>query len=97
MNSLGFAIRRLSASVARLIREYPVRAQALVQAGIGTATAFGLGWTAQQVGAVMVLSAATLAFFTERAVTPLQNPSLPSGTSLTVTTPGPTPDTTVKV
>lgn len=71
-----------------LIRKHPVRAQALVQAGIGTATAFGLGWTAQQVGAVMVLSAAVLAFFTEQAVTPTANPTLPEGTAVTVTTTG---------
>jgi hypothetical protein len=54
----------------RLIRKYPVRAQAIFQASLGVATAFGLGWTGIQVGAVMALTAAILGFFTEQVVTP---------------------------
>ena len=91
------AIVGLVGGFVRLIKKHPVRAQALVQAAIGTATAFGLGWTAQQVGAVMVFSAAVLAFFTEQAVTPLENPTVPTGTTVTVTSPGPTADQKVTV
>ena len=80
-----------------LVKKYPVRAQALTQAVLGVATAFGLQWSAQQVGAVMILSAAVLAFITEQAVTPLEAPTLPAGTAVTVTTPGPTADRTVHV
>jgi hypothetical protein len=70
-----------------LIKRNPVYSQALVQATIGIATSFGLGWTAQQVGSVMAGSAAVLAFLTQTQVTPTAAPSLPVGTSLTVTTP----------
>ena len=90
-------IRRLLGGLWSLVKRYPVRAQALTQAVLGVATAFGLGWTAQQVGAVMILSAALLAFLTEQAVTPVSEPTLPSGTEVTVTTPGPTPNTQVVV
>lgn len=95
MTAIFVRIGDLFSGVWTLIRKHPVRAQALVQAGIGTATAFGLGWTAQQVGAVMVLSAAVLAFFTEQAVTPLENPTIPEGTRVTVTTPEGEPDRVV--
>lgn len=80
-----------------LVKKYPVRAQALTQAVLGVATAFGLDWSAQQVGATMILSAAVLAFLTEQAVTPVESPVLPSGTAVTVTTAGPTADRTVHV
>jgi hypothetical protein len=85
-------IKRLPAALWGLVKRNPVRAQALVQAVIGTATAFGLGWTAQQVGAVMILSAGLLAFVTESAVTPLAAPVLPENTTVTVTTPAGRPD-----
>jgi hypothetical protein len=76
----------LGAVWAFVLRE-PVYTQALVVASIGLGTSFGLGWTAQQVGAVSGISSAVLAFLTHRAVTPTASPSLPIGTSLTVTTP----------
>ncbi len=53
-----------------LVRKYPVRAQAVVVASIACGTAFGLGWSGVQVGAVTGLSAAVLAFVTEQAVSP---------------------------
>lgn len=85
-------VRGRTRRFAGLVKRNPVRAQALVQATIGVATAFGLGWTAQQVGAVMVLSAGILAFLTETAVTPIDNPTLPAGTDVTVVTPEGQPD-----
>ena len=60
----------------RLIRKYPVRAQAVFQASLGVATAFGLGWSGLQVGAVMALSAAVLGFLTEQVVTPTPLPGV---------------------
>lgn len=93
MTTIGNLLRGMGL----LVKRWPVRAQAVVQAMIGTATAFGLGWSAQQVGAVVVLSAVTLAFLTEQAVTPVSEPTVPSGTVVTVTTPAGQPDTSVTV
>lgn len=76
----------IPASFWRLIKRNPVRAQAVVQVAIGTATAFGLGWSGVQVAQVVALSAVLLAFLTESAVTPLDNPTLPAGTRVTVST-----------
>ena len=90
-------IRGLLGGLWTLVKKYPVRAQALTQAVLGVATAFGLEWSAQQVGAVMILSAAFLAFLTEQAVTPVESPVLPAGTAVTVTTAGPSPDRTVHI
>ena len=50
-------------------------AQALVQASIALATAFGLNWNGVQIGATMAFSAAVLAFLTQKAVTPSRTPS----------------------
>lgn len=80
-----------------LVKKWPVRFQALIVAGIALGSAFGLSWDGAQVGAVSAFSAALLAFLTEQAVTPVSEPTLPSGTAVTVTTVGPKPDTTVTV
>ena len=80
-------VRRLARGFAKLVRKYPVRAQAVVQSVIGAATAFGLGWSAQQVGAIVVLSASVLALLTEQAVTALEDPKIAEGTTITVVTP----------
>lgn len=80
-----------------LIRRWPVRAQALVVAGIALGVSFGLSLNGLQVGAIAAFSAALLAFITEQAVTPMSEPTLPTGTAITVTTPGPTADRTVQV
>ena len=53
-----------------LVRAYPVRAQAVIVSGVAVGTAFGLGWNGAQVGAVTAFTAAVLAFFTEKAVSP---------------------------
>jgi hypothetical protein len=87
----------LGTGVWSLIRKWPVRAQALVVAGISLGTAFGLNLDGNQVGALAAFSAAVLAFLTEQAVTPLSEPTLPAGTAVTVTTAGPTPDREVRV
>lgn len=49
----------------------PVALMALIQAVIGLLTAFGLDWTAEQVAAVLTLSAAVLAVIFRRKVTPV--------------------------
>lgn len=69
------------------ILEEPVFTQGLIVAGIATGTAFGLNMNGAQVGALTALSAGLLTFLTRRAVTSVQNPSLPQGTAVTVTTP----------
>ena len=71
MTQPTLAVKRAVRSGWRLIRKYPVRAQAVVVAGIAVGTAFGLGWNGVQVGAVSALSAAVLAFATEQAVSPV--------------------------
>jgi len=83
MNTIRGAIRNLWS----LVLQQPVYAQALVQASIALLTAFGLNWTGVQIGATMTFSAAVLAFLTQRAVTPLENPVIAAGTAVTVTTP----------
>lgn len=77
------------------ILEEPVFTQALVVAVIAMGTAFGLGWTGAQVGAVTAFSAALLGFLTRKAVTPVAQPVIPEGTSVTVTTPAGVPDRVV--
>ena len=80
-----------------LVKKWPVRFQALIVAGIALGSAFGLQWNGAQVGAVSAFTAALLAFLTEQAVTPVSEPTLPSGTPVTVITPGPAPNPTVTV
>ena len=80
-------IKRAIGAVWGRILEEPVYTQGLVVAGIAAGTAFGLGWNGAQVGAVSALSAAFLSWLTRRAVTPVANPTLPAGTSVTVETP----------
>jgi hypothetical protein len=64
------------------IKRYPQRAQAVVVAGIGLGTAFGLGWDGIQVGATAAFTATILAFVTEQNVTPTSDPVLDEGTLL---------------
>lgn len=90
--AVGVGLRRFWRRTWRLVLKYPVYAQALIVATITLGTAFGLGWSGIQVGAVTGLSAAALAFLTGKAVTPLAEPSLPEGTRVTVTTPAGEPD-----
>lgn len=97
MSAIWDATKRLFRGLWTLVKKWPVRAQALIVAGIALGTSFGLGWDGVQVGAVSGFTAALLAFLTEQAVTPVAEPTLPAGTAVTVTTAGPTPDTTVTV
>lgn len=90
-------IKGLLGGLWALVKKWPVRAQALIVATIALGSAFGLSWDGVQVAAVTALSAATLSFFTEQAVTPIADPTLAAGTSVTVVTPGPTPDKAVTV
>ena len=83
MNTIRGAIRNLWS----LVLQQPVYAQALVQASIALATAFGLNWNGVQIGATMAFSAAVLAFLTQKAVTPIESPVLEAGTAVSVTTP----------
>lgn len=80
MTAIAEFLRSIWDGIAGRINRHPVRAQALVQAIIGVATAFGLNWDVVQVAAVMVLSASVLAFLTEQAVTPTASPVLEMGT-----------------
>jgi hypothetical protein len=64
------------------IREEPVLFQGIVQAVIALGVSFGLGLTANQVGAISAVSAAILSFLTRQQVTPLSNPKDATGKSL---------------
>ena len=97
MSRIFVGIKAVLRGLWALIKKWPVRAQALIVAAIALGTAFGLSWNGVQVGAVSAFTAALLAFITEQAVTPLAEPTLPTGTAVTVTTPGPTADRTVHV
>ena len=97
MTRIWSAIQAFFRGIWSLIKRWPIRAQALIVAGVAVGSAFGLDWDGGQVGAVTAFTAAFLAFITESAVTPLSEPTLPAGTSVTVTTAGPTPDRAVTV
>lgn len=94
MTAIFDGIKRLVGGLWSLIKRWPVRAQALIVASIAMGSSFGLGWDGVQVGAVSAFTAALLAFLTEQAVTPISEPTLAAGTSVTVVTPGPTPNRT---
>ena len=97
MSRIWASIKALFRGLWSLIKKWPVRFQALIVALIALGSAFGLAWNGVQVAAVTAFSAAVLSFLTEQAVTPVAEPTLASGTMLTVTTPGPTADRTVTV
>ena len=80
----------------KLVLRNPVRAQAVLVAGIALLTAFGLNLTVQQVGALTGFSSVVLAFLTERAVTPVEKPTLPSGTVVNVLPPSSGGETTTQ-
>jgi hypothetical protein len=54
----------------QMIKEEPVAFQAVLQALIVMAISFGLDLDVKQVGAILAVTAAILAFFTRQAVTP---------------------------
>ena len=60
----------LAAAVWQRIQDEPVYTQAVVVASIAVATAFGLAWGPEQVGAVTAFSAMALAWLTRKSVTP---------------------------
>lgn len=80
-------IKNAIGAVWALILREPVYTQGFVVAAIAAGTSFGLGWNGAQVGAVCGLSAAILSLLTRQAVTPVSQPTLASGTSVTVVTP----------
>lgn len=57
--------------VSILTRE-PVAIQAVIQAGLGMAMGFGLNMTTEQMGLVLMFTAAMLALITRQQVTPFE-------------------------
>ena len=53
------------------VKDEPVMTLAIVQAALAVAVSFGLGWSGEQVGGVVALSAATLGWIARRQVTPV--------------------------
>ena len=92
MTRIFNAIKALFRGLWSLIKRWPVRAQGIVVASLTVATAFGLSWSVEQVGAVVGLTSIVLMFITEQAVTPLSEPTLAQGTTVMVTTPAGEPN-----
>lgn len=57
----------------------PVLVLGLVQAVIALIAAFGFELSAQQVGAILAVTAAVLGYVTRTQVTPVKTPALPDG------------------
>jgi len=66
----------------KLIKGEPVLFQAVIQASLALAVAFGGNISPIQIGAILAMSAAVLSWITRRQVTPLRNPRTNEGTPL---------------
>lgn len=75
-------IGRIFATLAKRANEQPVATMALVKSGIAVLIAFGLKWSVEQVGAVMIFAEAVLGWWTYGKVTPVAAPNLPAGTTV---------------
>lgn len=64
------------------IQEEPVLVQGLAQAALALGISFGLPLSSDQVGAILAVTAALLAFWARTQVTPLANPKASDGTPL---------------
>jgi len=53
-----------------IVKQEPALVMGVVQAVLGLAVAFGLGLSAEQIGALMAVSAALLSLLTRRLVSP---------------------------
>lgn len=80
-------LRNMWAGIWSRIKDEPVATGGIVQMGIAMFVAFGLGWTGEQVGAVVALSAALLSWIARKQTTPTANPVLPEGTVVEIVTP----------
>jgi type IV secretory pathway TrbD component len=69
---------RTAGALTRLIQREPVAFQGCVQATLAALAGFGLvHWSSEQVGLVLGLVAALLAFFTRAKVSPTATPTTP--------------------
>lgn len=64
------------------IKQYPVLFQGLVQAILALGCSFGLRLSGEQIGSILTVSAAVLAFVTHQQVTPIVNPRTNDGRQL---------------
>ncbi len=60
----------------------PVALAAVIRTVILAGVAFGLGWTVEQIAALMLAVEAILAVLTRQAVTPVAEPKLEEGASV---------------
>lgn len=63
-------LRDIWAGIWNRITKEPVMTLAIVQATLALAVSFGLGWSGEQVGAVVAFSAAILGWVARTQVTP---------------------------
>lgn len=75
-------IRKFFEALADRINKQPVATSALIKAALAAAIAFGLKWSVEQLGAVVMLSELLLGWWTYGKVTPTASPSLPAGTTV---------------
>ena len=60
----------------RAIQRRPVRVQAVIQSMVALAIGFGLDWSTEQMGLVLVCSASVLALITETQTAPMADPTI---------------------
>ena len=70
-----------------LIKAEPVLFQAIVQAALGMVMSFGVHLTVEQMGTVLVFTAAVLAFWTRQQVTSHPNNPAKNGNSTSIKQP----------
>ncbi len=75
----------------------PAAIAAFIAIAVNLAISFGLNLTTEQIALINALVVAGLALLVRSVVTPTQNPTLPEGTKLTVSTASGTPDKVVTV
>ena len=76
MRKIAAGIAQGFRSLWRKVKEYPVRAVAVVESGLALGMGFGLAITPEQMALILTFSTALLALLVEKSVTPLSHPRL---------------------
>lgn len=75
-------LEKFFSAVGNRINTQPVATSALIKGVLAAAIAFGLKWSVEQLGAVVLVSELALAWWTYGKVTPVERPNLPAGTTI---------------
>ena len=84
-------------SLRNIFLKEPVAIASGIRAILFVAVLFGLAVDEKQLAAIALAAEVVLGLIARQASTPTADPVLPTGTTVTVTTPGPTADRTVTV